>query len=117
MDKNSQSDSSIQDNKSKKQDKISLNKFLEMKQKSEQLVMQDKQSEADDDTWGRLESVAFSQSDAFMGGLNADDENPQEQEGQEYGYDDDYESVVSLVLNNATEHTALCQLQTTSSFR
>ena len=37
----------IQNNKSRKQDKISLKKFLEMKEKSEQLVMQN-QPQADD---------------------------------------------------------------------
>jgi hypothetical protein len=105
-----------------------LKKFLEMKEKSEQLVMQN-QPQADDDTWGRLETVAFSQDSwgrletvSFsqtndFGGLEVDEQKEEEQEGQEYGYNDDYESVVSLVLNNATEHTALCQLQTTSSFR
>jgi hypothetical protein len=126
------SNSINQNKKSKKQDRMRLNKFLEMKQKSEQLVMQN-QSKADGktggrletvantwalletaafshDSWGRLESAAFSQTDDLVG-LEADDQNEQDHEGQEYGYNDDYESVVSLVLNNATEYTALCQLQ------
>jgi hypothetical protein len=104
MENFSKSDSSIPNNKSKIQDKISLNKFLDMKQKSEHLVMQDNRSEADDDTWAQLDD---------LGGLDADDNKAQEQEGQEYGYDDDDESVISLDLNDVIEHLKLAHEDST----
>jgi hypothetical protein len=108
---------------SKKRDKISLHRFLEMKQKSEELVIQNRSQDDDNDTWGHLGSVAFSndtwgrlESGAFSPSVDDDlgacseaadeqkeEEQEQEQDGQEiHGYlDDDDESVhMSLSLDD-----------------